>query len=62
MAYVPDNLRLVDYDVGSKVPKQWFYTTVNDADATIVAAVTSLFGVGADPELLQGNERTDTAG
>jgi hypothetical protein len=45
MAYVADNLRLVSFDVESRVPKLWFYTTAADADATIVGA--SYFSDGA---------------
>lgn len=39
MGYVADNLRLVAADVESRVGgKLWAYTTVADADATIVGA------------------------
>lgn len=38
MAYVPDNLSLADTQVGGYQPRYWHYTTVADADATIVGA------------------------
>ncbi|MCZ3377427.1 hypothetical protein [Rhizobium sp. AG207R] len=38
MAYVPDNLSLLDTQIGGYQPRTWRYTTAADADATIVGA------------------------
>lgn len=38
MAYDPTKLRLIDDDFSGNVARLWFYTTVADADATIVGA------------------------
>lgn len=38
MAYVPDNLALLDTQIGGYQPRVWRYTTAADADATIVGA------------------------
>lgn len=38
MAYVPDNLRLEDNQIGGYNFRSWRYQTAADADATIVGA------------------------
>jgi hypothetical protein len=38
MAYVADNLILLDTQIGGYSPRRWGYTTAADADATIVGA------------------------
>lgn len=38
MAYVPDNLTLLDTQISGYQPRLWRYTTAADADATIVTA------------------------
>jgi hypothetical protein len=38
MAYTPNTLRLMVYDVEGTVAKRWSYTTAADSDATITGA------------------------